>query len=174
MRRENELIVFIALPPEPQVKEEAARLQGILRERVIGSYPAPENHHITLAYLGKIKETETKEVLQILASLTLPECELTFDKLEVFSGYHKEMIVFHAECPQELMAYRTALIEQLTKRGFSPDPAPFRPHITLVRAKTPGNDISGIAVRKQTMRAGAAVLFHSFHSRGQQVYLPIG
>ena len=35
MRKENELIVFIALPPEPQVKEEASRLQGILREWVI-------------------------------------------------------------------------------------------------------------------------------------------
>ena len=82
--------------------------------------------------------------------------------------------MFLAACPEELSCYRTTLHERLKEKGFEPDPAPFRPHITLVRARTAGNDLSGIAVRPVSMKPEGAVLFHSFQAGEKRVYLPLG
>ena len=168
------MIVFAGFLASDFLREEAFRLQEILKERVSGSFPAKENCHVTLAYLGEVNENRIGDILQILYALPFPECELTFDTLETFGSWHRDAVVFTSRCPESLMAYRSELHERLKEKGFIPDPAPFCPHITLVRAKLAGNDLSGMEVRPVTMRPQGAVLFHSFQSGGKRVYLPLG
>lgn len=168
------MTVFAGFLGSDPVREEVSRLQEILKERVPGSYPAKENCHVTLAYLGEVDEKRIGDILQILYALPFPECELNFERMESFGGYNRETIVFTAPCPEQLRAYRNELHERLKEKGFEPDPAAFRPHITLVRAKNAGNDLSGIEVRPVRMRPLGASLFHSFQSKGQRVYLPLG
>ena len=173
-KRVTGLTVFAGFPAGEAVREEAFRLQTLLRPWVTGSYPARENFHVTLAYLGEIPQERVPEVLEVLYALPFPDCELTFDSLAAFTAHHRDTIVFLAQCPKELAAYREALHEKLLEKGFEPDPAPFRPHITLVRAKTGGHDLAGMEVIPETMKPAGAVLFHSFQSGGKRIYLPLG
>ena len=168
------MTVFAGFMASDSLQEEALRLQEILRQSIPGSYPAKENFHVTLAYAGEVEEERIGDLLQILYALPFPDCELSFDRAAAFDSYHRDVIVLTAACPENLMDYRTQLHARMQEKGFRPDPAPFRPHITLVRAKTGGNDLSGIEVRPVAMRPPGAVLFHSFQSRGKRVYLPLG
>ena len=119
---------FIALPVTADVRKACLETQRLLQKKgVRGRFSPPENLHVTLCFLGEIKDPAP--VTEALRQTPLPETALVFDRLTLFGDVTVALLRHNAE----LEAYVITLRRALDAAGISFDRQAFRPHITLAR-----------------------------------------
>jgi len=100
-----------------------------------GARPVPsENLHVTLAFLGSVREERLAELVGI-ARQAAASClggALAFEHLEYWRAAQL-LCALPIELPAWLAALARALQDLLARRGFAPDLKPFRPHVTVAR-----------------------------------------
>ena len=165
--------VFAAFEVQEDGKTSCTALQDILKERTAGSFPRRENLHVTLAYFGYIDEREFRKIQDILKKEPLPETKIRLDHLECFKGKSGDQIVLAGTAEEGLIQYRSRIVQQLRAERIHVDGKPFKPHITLVRAKQHGIPMDDIAVQPLTLITRRAVLYHSYQSGALRVYDPL-
>ena len=108
--------LFIAIPFSEEFKGELIRVQNEMKVNgVRGNFSRPENLHVTVAFLGEVKDPAP--AMKALASVPVPELRLTSGPLGNFGELLWMAEVRHA----------------LDNAGVEYDRKKFRPHITLVR-----------------------------------------
>jgi 2'-5' RNA ligase len=130
---------FVAVFPPPELREEAlARARRLsLRGRV--RWSKPENVHLTLKFLGDVRE----EILDGLCAAVEEVCEhhTTFDA--GLAGFGAFPSARHAQVLwagigigfDELRSLTTDLDAVLAPLGFEREKRPYTPHLTLGRAR---------------------------------------
>ena len=131
--------VFVAVFPPPELREEVlARARRLsLRGRV--RWSRPENIHLTLKFLGEVRE----EVLTGLCAALEELCEhhAAFDAglagLGAFPSARRAQILWAGigMGSNELRSLATDLDAAMAPLGFEREKRPYTPHLTLGRAR---------------------------------------
>ena len=120
--------LFIALPIPADARRALTGTQAALRRKgVRGRFSPPENLHMTLAFLGSVKDPAP--VIGAMRSVRLPKTALRFDRLTLFG----DVLVALFRQDGALTKYVDALRAALDDAGIGCDRQAFRPHITLCR-----------------------------------------
>src|SRR5712691_6758096 len=134
---------FVALAPP-----EAQRAQlGAYLERCRGAAPqfrwvAPDGVHLTLRFLGRVEPAVLAALGARLRAIRQPSFALGLDGLGTFGGRRPAVVWLGlAEGQEPAAALARAVEAECAGVGLDPEPRPFRPHLTLARAR----DRSGAA-----------------------------
>jgi RNA 2',3'-cyclic 3'-phosphodiesterase len=107
--------------------------------RASGGRPVrTENLHLTLVFLGSVRESRLAELTAIAreAASSCPAVpsalEIAFDHLEHWRAAQL-LCAVPKEPPMPVTALARRLRDRLAERGFAPDLKPFRPHVTVAR-----------------------------------------
>ena len=132
---------FFALPLSEQAETELLsythRLQPQLSRQPL-RWIAPENFHITLAFLGDIAEADVDRLQGLAEQVALNHTEtpLRFSRLSWLPSPHKpKVLVVEPEPEPALEKLQAELVQCCREKGFKVDGKRFRPHITLARTK---------------------------------------
>jgi 2'-5' RNA ligase len=126
------LRVFFAVWPEPSLRASLAALAAEIARESRGRPTAPENLHLTLAFLGEQPSSRMAALCALAARVAGQPFALTLDEIGCF---RKASIAWlGASAPQlELVALHERLANELRARGFPIDERPYAPHLTLAR-----------------------------------------
>ena len=120
--------LFIAIPFSEEFREELLRVQREMKVNgVRGNFSRPENLHVTVAFLGEVKDPAP--AMKSLQSVPVPELRLTSGPL----GNFGELLWIGLRKNSALEEYVAEVRRALDAYGVEYDRKKFRPHITLVR-----------------------------------------
>lgn len=120
--------LFIAIPFSEEFREELLRVQREMKGNgVRGNFSRPENLHVTVAFLGEVKDPAP--AMKALQSVPVPELRLTSGPL----GNFGELLWIGLRKNSALEEYVAEVRRALDNAGVEYDRKKFRPHITLVR-----------------------------------------
>lgn len=149
--------VFIALDLSEAAREALRREERRLARALPDvRFAAPEDLHLTLAFLGEVDDAALAQVIALcgeVASHAAP-FELALAGLGVFGPPHAPRVIWAGvggETPR-LLALQRRLADALEALGFPREQRPFSPHLTLARLKRPLDDTA--AQRLRTLLAG--------------------
>ena len=135
--------LFIAIPFDPPVLDALTAAQSSLKAHgVRGGFTARQNLHMTVAFLGEVRDP--RPVIAALERVSLPQSTMTFEKTEMF----RDILVCTFRVDASLRQYVQSLRAELESSGIGFDRKPFRPHVTLVRRAAftdPAADVSCVA-----------------------------
>lgn len=94
------------------------------------SVPAA-NLHLTLAFLGAQPTSRLAALTQLGERLDAPGFALQLDRFGMLG--EDAVCLFAEQIPEALLRLNERLRERLEELGITPDPRPFRPHLTLLR-----------------------------------------
>lgn len=127
--------VFIGIEFDRDVKEYLHSIQSIIKPGIIkGDFTSLENFHLTIKYIGHVKEEEIEQLEDIIDEV----CEElhTFDiKINGIGSFEKKYssIVWAGilEGKQQLSQVFQKIERKTVSSGFSKEERKYRPHITL-------------------------------------------
>lgn len=130
---------FIALDLDEQLKEELYGIQKLLKDNSKrGSWVPQSNFHITLKFLGNIREEEAKRIDEVIKGIAIETTpiSLTLDNLGYFNHVNGEYRVLwlgvRGELDQLFRLY-DIMEREMKKIGYPMERRKFTPHITLGR-----------------------------------------
>ncbi len=127
-KRAKTMRLFIAIPFSEEFKGELIRVQNEMKVNgVRGNFSRPENLHVTVAFLGEVKDPAP--AMKALESVPVPELRLTSGPL----GNFGELLWIGLRKNSALEEYVAEVRHALDNAGVEYDRKKFRPHITLVR-----------------------------------------
>ena len=137
--------VFIAIDIDEKMRNAIADLQKQLNAKVDVKkgdvkWVEPENIHLTLKFLGEIKDEQGAEVCEITKQVAELHQNFTLDIESVgsFGGRSAKVVwVGAGKGTDELLALQKDLDEQLTLAGYPSEEREFSAHLTLCRVRNP-------------------------------------
>ena len=132
--------VFVGVNSPLQIKEEIVLIQQQLeRLEIKARWVKPEVAHLTVVFLGSIKENHVKTVETILADSTrkVSQISLTLSKVEAFPNLRRATTVILSLDGEikRLEGLTQKIREGLKAKGLPFDTKPFIPHLTLGRLR---------------------------------------
>jgi 2'-5' RNA ligase len=137
--------VFIAIDIDDQIRAGLGRLQkelinktGISKSDV--KWVSPDNIHLTLKFLGEIKDEQTINVCNVVKEVAgrHNSFELAVESVGCFGGKSARVVwVGLGEGSNNLLQLQKDLEEQLSSAGWPPEEREFTGHLTLCRVKNP-------------------------------------
>ena len=170
--------LFLALNLDPETRNAVLAAQAELKARsVSGNFSAPENLHLTLAFLGEVDPLRKKELLSLLQFLPTRPLSLFLSGMGVFPRRTQGLYWIGMLPDPALAALVRILRARLEAAGFPFDPEPFSPHLTLgrevvLRPEWSGKPLPGFAERKFV--PSQVSLMESLREDGRLVYREIG
>lgn len=163
------LRVFAALPVPPEVRDLLTDLQTGLNE---ASWRPEENFHITLRFFGELDHSTIRDLDHELGLIEAPQIELVARDTGWFGSKEPHSVWAGVEGVTDA---DTAALKRLASRceraarrvGLSPEPRPFRPHITLAYLHgTPLDQLGAYTTRNAGFRSPPfwADRFHLYSS----------
>lgn len=133
---------FVALELPERALPVLARARTLISEAAPSwrdeKWVAPELLHVTVAFLGAVPDPTLDDVLSALASAVRghPPVALVFDGARAVPDRRHAQMVWATmrSDPADLAPLRDAMLHAC---AVASDPRPFRPHVTLVRARRP-------------------------------------
>ena len=120
--------LFIALPVPATLRRNIGEVQTALKNKGVRARFVPqENLHLTLCFLGSVKDPEPAE--EAIRSVSLPKTALRFERLTLFGDVTAAL--FQPDAALE--SYVRNLRHALDEAGLAYDKQTFRPHVTLAR-----------------------------------------
>ena len=125
------LFYGLSLPPHALAVTREASLRAAAC--LPGRYTLPENHHITLAFLGNVPTERQQEAEDVLRACVcaFPAPDVTLTQLDFFGRAENAILILRAQA--SLDGLHESLVRALQLRGLPFDPGPFSPHVTLAR-----------------------------------------
>jgi 2'-5' RNA ligase len=126
--------LFIGIALSPAVITELATLTARLQSKADSLRgTGPESWHITLHFLGSTSQEKFDCLVGRLGELRFPPVPVRIEEVGIFDRAG----VFFAGVTRtpELVSLRQRVTAAISLCGFVPETRPFRPHITLARAK---------------------------------------
>ena len=125
------LRLFFALWPDEAVRAALATLAQDVMVETGGRAVAPENVHLTLAFLGEQPARLAVEI-DMRSAAAIPAFALSFDEL---GCWRKTGIAWvgASAVPRELSHLEQSIARALAALGLEGDERPYSPHVTLAR-----------------------------------------
>ena len=124
--------LFIALNFSPRFREALSDITGRLAaESVFGRPTPPENHHLTLAFIGESERAE--ELGRLLLPAPGPAFTLVTARPGLFRRSGGDVCWLGLAKDPDLTGLQRELARRLNDAGFELERRPFRPHLTLLR-----------------------------------------
>ena len=104
-------------------------------QTIPGRYALPQNHHITLAFLGDVPPERLGDARDVLArcAAAFPAPALSLDGYDFFGRRENGILILRVGSRPPLFPLHEQLTGALHAAGLPADPGPFSPHITLAR-----------------------------------------
>ena len=166
---------FAAIPIPDEVTEP---LEVVQDDLPAGRPVLPENMHITLVFLGDVREPDLEEVHLAFEAVRVPRFELAVSGLGQF-GQNAPRAIYAALAESPGLRHLQSKLEQAARNaGIELPNKRFVPHVTLARLKGRREDAGPVAnfVAKRSMMAPppftpeAFRLYRSRLSHGDPVY----
>ncbi len=135
---------FIAISLPPEIKKTLGELQAKLKQADADvAWVKPDNIHLTLKFLGEIKEKRLQRIMEII--------DKTAASIPAFCGCIADIGYFPAEGPLrviwaglgqgdiQLRSLAAKLEEGIAQTGIPKEKRPFQSHCTLGRVRSPRN-----------------------------------
>lgn len=156
--------LFFGFDLPEAVRRETANLALTAAAHIPGRYADPENHHITLAFVGEVPPERLPDAQAVLCQglrgMAAPR--LTLGPCGYFGHEQRAILIIRVDSEPDLSGLHDSLCEALLKRALPCDPGPFSPHITLARRATLTPDtLSALRVPALSFRPADACLFLS-------------
>ena len=169
--------LFVALPlPTHQCQRLRTLCSGVR-----GAHWTEEaNLHITLQFIGEVRELEVAGITAALSSVEAENFDLTLSGVGHF-GSHKNIrsLWVGVQNSRALYSLQKKIESDLTRAGIGLDTRKFLPHITLARLKnsTPLHVRDWLEVnsyfRGPSFNVDSFKLFNSYHARTGAIYSPL-
>lgn len=150
MTPQGQVRVFIAVPLDPELRDAAAGLRRRLNATAdLLRWVPPGNLHLTLKFLGEIAERRLAKVTEAVrdAARRSQPFTITLTGAGAFPSSRRPQVVWVGvrEGSEALVALVRDLDAALQRLKFPREKRPFRPHLTVARAKHAGPlpDLSG-------------------------------
>ena len=124
--------VFLALWPDPGVRQQLFSAAQNVCEKTGGRLTPPHNLHMTLIFLGALGAPEIEAVRGCARAVEFSGFTICLDRLQYRSRARIAWLAASA-APAALTALVDDLSDRLRRTGFALDGREFRPHVTLVR-----------------------------------------
>jgi RNA 2',3'-cyclic 3'-phosphodiesterase len=123
--------LFFALWPEPELSQRLYGLAGKLL-RGDGRRVAPENIHLTLAFLGPVDAPFRRCAEKVASALSITAFTLTLEKTGCWS---RSGILWAGpgQTPQPLLSLVQTLNDGLSGCGYQPERRAYAAHLTMAR-----------------------------------------
>jgi len=124
--------LFIAINFNDDTRTRLLALRDELRSRSTrGNFTAPENLHLTLAFIGEVSPNKVEKIEAILETVTFEPFEAAINRLGSFS----RGTLWYAGLREDrtLMMLQREITHKLALCGFEMDGRKYSPHITLGR-----------------------------------------
>ncbi|HLO65731.1 MAG TPA: RNA 2',3'-cyclic phosphodiesterase [Holophaga sp.] len=169
--------LFFALPLPDAARAQALRAQEAARH-LRASFPAAEGLHVTLAFLGDRDGDEVPRLLEAAAAAARGVAPFPLETrgLGGFPRLSAPRVLWMGLAEQPALAdLARRLALELATAGAPPDPAPFRPHITLARLRVPA-DLRDLPFPgpPEAWTADAFHLYESVQAERGSRYLSLG
>jgi len=124
--------LFIAVNFNNETRSRLLALRDELRKKSqYGNFTAPENLHLTLAFIGEVSPKQVDRIETILEMVTFKPFELIVDRLGTFS---RGTLWYAALCERKpLMLLHHEIAYKLMLCGFEMNGRKYSPHVTLGR-----------------------------------------
>ncbi len=160
--------LFFAVYPSDAVRERIAEVQARF-DAGTARATAPDNFHLTLAFLGETAADERECFAQAAGAVEVPTFNVTLDRFRHF-GKRSMYWLVPSVIPVELRALHKRLHRALAPCGYH-DRREFRPHVTLFR-KAAGLSAPGETPAIE-WRVNRFFLVESVQKDGGVVYVPL-
>ncbi len=142
MRTGSVLRLFVALNLPKKERLRVHRASARLREEDLPvRWIDPENYHVTLKFLGDVRQermAEVEEIVQRVAGST-PQFDMTLAGFGAFPTVRRPRVVWlGVAASAELRCLKQDLEWGLADAGFEAETRAFHPHLTLGRANANG------------------------------------
>ena len=162
--------LFIAVNFDDRTKSQIIEVQNRLRSLGRGRFSAPENLHLTLAFLGEIPESRVDDIKAAMDRVSVPEQTLVFERVGCFRRDSELWWIGLKKTPA-LMKLQQELSDALTDAGFNLEKRAFKPHITLAREMHLGQvDSKDLLPRTFDTEVDAMSLMLSHRPNGKLTY----
>ena len=128
----RQLRLFFALWPGESHRAALARAAVAAVAQVAGRPVPPGNLHVTLAFLGEVPGRSFGGLAAIGAQGSWPAVRLDFGRIEYWAK-PKALVAMPEAVPAAGQAIVDRLWQGLGPLGFTREPRPWQPHLTLVR-----------------------------------------
>ncbi len=158
--------VFVAVDIEVAIRDALGALQSELREKTgfkksDVKWVNTDNMHLTLKFLGEIKDTESVEVCNRArqAAERHNAFDLQIEKVGFFGGRTARVLwVGAGDGSEKLIAIQKDIEQFLAEAGYAPESREFSPHLTLCRVRNPraGRRLANISCDYEQLKLGPA------------------
>jgi 2'-5' RNA ligase len=118
-----------------------AAIEGLRRVARDVAWVVPENLHLTLRFLGRVREPRTADLVAALAQATaeFTAFEATVTGLGAFPTPTRARVIWAGvgDGTNALIDLAGRVDDALAALGFEREPRPFSPHVTLGRVRVP-------------------------------------
>ena len=176
---------FVAVLIAEDLKQQIARVQGQIKKLAPDvKWVAPKNIHVTLKFLGNVREDEIGQVRSAVddAVRAFSPFEIAISGLGAFPSPARARVVWTGiEVGQQQLTDLAAAVDAgVSKLGFEPEERPFKSHITIGRVKT-SRHLAGLAAGIEevdacdlgTQQVSSVVVMQSELLREGPVYSPL-
>lgn len=166
---------FIAIEVPEGMQHELSALSRQLARACEGRFVAPENRHVTLAFLGEVDESQVASAMAAMdaAFATADVISLCSVGLGKFGRASDATLWLGLDPMPALVVAASRLREELAARDVLFDDKPFRPHITLARrARIPAGNLPPLPF-PEPFEAERVTLFKSTLEPTGAVYKPL-
>ena len=124
--------LFLALWPDPRVRDALAQVAQALAARASGKAVPAEKIHLTLAFLGEAAPERVDAVRDVARSVRGAPFELVLDAV---GSFRKARVAWAGSrtLPAALVRLQSDLEAGLRARDFALEERPFTAHVTLAR-----------------------------------------
>jgi len=147
--------VFIAIDIDEQIRKALGGLQNELQSKVDikksdVKWVNPDNMHLTLKFLGEIKDVQTVDVCNITKEVAgrHESFELDVETVGHFGGRSARVLwVGTGQSSENLLQLQSDLEQQLASAGWPKETRKFSGHLTLCRVR---NSKAGVKLAQMT------------------------
>lgn len=165
--------LFIAAEMPEGIVSAVAEYARKIEPAFPGRYVPRQNYHVTLAFLGDTLLSSILDLDQIVreAAAGMEPFECSLSQAGSFGKRHSAIVWAGLTNQDRLSLLARRIRKGLDARGFSYDPKPAKPHITIAR----GVDLTGRSLPPLPNATGeirTTAVFLSTRRDGNLVYLP--
>jgi len=172
--------LFIAIPLAESVQSQLKQLTNRLKPAAPNlRWSSPESWHITLQFLGATSDEQYTCLLPRLSALKASPIPIEFESLGTFE--RAGVFILKVAPTSPLVALQKRVVAATQPCGFEQEDRPYRPHITLARAKLSsrgphgqvfvrGVDSRSSELRTLLERAGERTSFEQFKATVFRLY----
>ena len=125
---------FVSIrPPEEALHRLVAAQAGLPAGRLV----APENLHLTLAFLGEQPEPVLEDLHYALGAIRCPAVWLELGGMALFEQQRAQIVAMEAVAGPALARLREKVSQAARSAGIALERSRWRPHVTLARLNQP-------------------------------------